>query len=249
MNRTINSSLLVFDQGNTLVKLGLYVNHELIEQRQFDTLAAKDLATYVEHVQTSYEDCGFFGISSGDVKALPDVLQNACATSAELRGPLTMVYKTPDTLGMDRLAMAASAYLEHKEDVLVVTMGTCITYNIVKNGAFIGGAISPGWAMRYRAMHAFTAGLPLAHYEETTPLVGTDTDESLRAGVDIAIAQEVDGMIRQYCKVNVIKSVVLCGGDAKRLSKPLKNYIFAPVNYELHALKRLHEYIETTGPL
>ena len=149
---------------------------------------------------------------------------------------------------MDRLAMAASAYLEHKEDVLVVTMGTCITYNIVKNGAFIGGAISPGWAMRYRAMHEFTAGLPLAHYQETTPLVGTDTDESLRAGVDIAIAQEVDGMIRRYCKVNVIKSVVLCGGDAKRLSKPLKNYIFAPVNYELHALKRLHEYIETTGP-
>lgn len=249
MKVTEYTRLLVFDQGNTLVKLGLFVDGILVDHKQYESSANEDLSKYIEELRVHYPDCQFFGISSGDSNALPEIFQEGCATREQIKGPLEVSYKTPKTLGIDRLAMASSANLEYGGDVLVVTMGTCITYNIVKKSSFLGGAISPGWAMRYRAMHEFTAGLPLATFDESSALLGVDTHGSLRAGVDIAVQVEVEGMIERYCQQYDIKCVVLCGGDAKRLSKPLKKYIFAPANYELHALKRLHEYIETTGPL
>ena len=241
--------ILIFDAGNTSIKLGLYKDAKIYSNCQFGWYELDEMNSYVQEQQQHNSIDSFIGICSGDISALPTVMQEACMNWNQFELPIATSYSSPHTLGQDRLAMSASAYLEHSEDLLVVTMGTCITYNIVKNASFLGGAISPGWQMRYLALHEFTAGLPLTEYSPQTKLLGDNTDASLRAGVDIAIEAEVSGMIERYCHQYDIKCVVLCGGDANRLSKPLKKYIFAPANYELHALKRIHEYFEKTGQL
>jgi type III pantothenate kinase len=154
-----------------------------------------------------------------------------------------------ETLGTDRWALCNAYFLEKEEDFLLVTMGTCITYNVVKDGVFLGGAISPGWDMRYAAMNMMTAGLPLANYTSDTILLGTSTISSLNAGVDVAIQKELEAMIEDYSSSFQLNHVLICGGHSGRLSNPLKNYIFAPVNYELHALRRLYEYYADNGTL
>ena len=167
--------------------------------------------------------------------------------TAELNWPLEMHYDTPETLGLDRLLLANATWLEFEEDLLVITMGTCITYNIVKNGAFLGGAISPGLQMRFRAMHAFTSALPLVEGIPEAPILGKSTEGSLQAGVNVAIGKEVEGMSAQFCDEFDLNTVVICGGDRNALRNHLKKHIFAPSNYELHALKRIHEYFKNQG--
>jgi type III pantothenate kinase len=161
--------------------------------------------------------------------------------------PLEMHYDTPQTLGLDRLLLANATWLEFQQDLLVITMGTCITYNIVKNRSFKGGAISPGMQMRFRAMNDYTSALPLAEGNPEAPILGTSTEGSLQAGVNVAIAKEVEGMSAQFCHEFDLNTVVICGGDRNALRNHLKKHIFAPSNYELHALKRIHEYFKNQG--
>ncbi|HAP71781.1 MAG TPA: hypothetical protein DCQ41_04875 [Cryomorphaceae bacterium] len=161
--------------------------------------------------------------------------------------PLEIHYDTPQTLGLDRLLLANATWLEFQDDLLVITMGTCITYNIVKNGALKGGAISPGLQMRFRAMNHYTSDLPLVEGNLEAPILGTSTEGSLQAGVNVAIAKEVEGMSAQFCHEFDLDTVFICGGDRNALRNHLKKYIFAPSNYELHALKRIHEYFKNQG--
>ena len=73
--------------------------------------------------------------------------------------------------GMDRWALCNAHFLEGYQSFLLVTMGTCITYNVVCDGVFLGGAISPGWEMRYEAMNKMTAALPRVQFSETSGLL------------------------------------------------------------------------------
>ena len=86
------------------------------------------------------------------------------------------------TLGMDRWGLCNSYFLEGNDSFFAPYMGTCITYNIVKEGVFLGGAISPGWEMRFESMHSMTANLPKAHNRDSE-LLGSTTLGSLSSGV------------------------------------------------------------------
>ena len=94
-----------------------------------------------------------------------------------------------------------------------------------------------------------TANLPRGVYKKKSELLGTSTNGSLNAGVDFAIQMELAAMIAAYSNEFGLKKVIICGGHSNRLSNHLKNYIFAPVNYELHALRRLHDYFVENGTL
>ena len=97
---------------------------------------------------------------------------------------ITLGYRTPATLGADRLAavMGAQSLLPHRT-VFVIDAGTCITFDLLlSNGHYLGGNISPGLDMRLRAMHEFTARLPLISAEGENPDYGYDTITALRSG-------------------------------------------------------------------
>lgn len=244
------SKLLFVDAGNSLVKIGLWESDDRMIASSFSWEAMEELELWTtEKINGYFEGATICGIASGPVYKLPKVFANTVWFDDLLEWPIQNKYLTPHTLGHDRLAMAAAAFLERGDDLLLITLGTCITYNIVKNGAFLGGAISPGWDMRYRAMNDYTAGLPLETFDRCTTALGVDTAGSLRSGVDIALPLEVEGMIQLYTERFEIKNVMLCGGDTNRLPKPLKKHIFAPANFELHALKRLHDYFKSTGQI
>ena len=82
--------------------------------------------------------------------------------------PIKVRYKTPETLGRDRLAAAVGAnYLQPGKDLLVIDAGTAITYELVDaSGSYLGGNISPGMTTRFRALNQFTKKLPLVTEQE-----------------------------------------------------------------------------------
>jgi type III pantothenate kinase len=135
----------------------------------------------------------------------------------------------PETIGADRLALAAAVVRYHpKKNNLVIGMGTCVTYNFInKYYEFVGGAISPGLEMRLRSMHEYTAKLPLVKADSNVPLIGYDTNTNLLTGAVLGLAKEIDGFIDAYKEKYRNFNVLLTGGDIVHLASHLKNKIFA----------------------
>jgi len=163
--------------------------------------------------------------------------------------PIMNLYGTPATLGKDRLAAAVgAATLFPGHDVLVIDAGTCIKYDLLEaSGAYHGGAISPGLFMRFRAMHNFTARLPLIPAEDYAtlamiPLTGNSTEASLRSGALNGALFEVEGAIAEYRNKYPDLTVALTGGDAGFFELHLKSRIFARPNLVLEGLNRILTY-------
>ena len=135
----------------------------------------------------------------------------------------------PETIGADRLALAAAAaHFYPKKNNLVIGMGSCVTYNFInKYHEFVGGAISPGMEMRLKAMNQFTAKLPLVKADSNVPLIGYDTATNILSGVVLGMAKEMDGFIDAYKEKFGNFNVLLTGGDLVHLASHLKNKIFA----------------------
>jgi type III pantothenate kinase len=145
---------------------------------------------------------------------------------------------------MDRIAGVAGAWSRKPEFCsLVIDIGTAITYDLIdEKGRYHGGGISPGLALRCRALHSFTARLPLVDHNialSSLPLVGHDTVSSIRSGVLHGTAAEIDGMIARYKAENPGCLVWLTGGDAALFAGCLKSQIFAAPNLVLEGLNSI----------
>ncbi len=160
--------------------------------------------------------------------------------------PLSITYTTPDTLGDDRKAAIVGAMkFSPNTPLLVITAGTCITYNYFDGVSFIGGSITPGIEMRYQSMHDYTGLLPRAEHQPLDHLVGKSTLESLQTGVQWGVIFEVDGFISEYRLLQENLEVYLCGGDTNFFDSRLKSKIFAHPNLILHGLNNILEYNKT----
>ena len=171
--------------------------------------------------------------------------------------PFSNTYRTPATLGTDRIAAVAGAGSRYPgQNALVIDAGTCITYDIIdRAGYYQGGVISPGVRMRLRAMHTFTARLPLVEWKNEEgmeddpeadaserssssdpPLALTErsTEDGLRSGAGRGAAAEISQMIRMYADKFSDLHVILCGGDA--------SYLF-PYIYQDHPVMVVPELI------
>lgn len=169
--------------------------------------------------------------------------------SSDTKIPLENLYQSASTLGSDRLAASIGAYaLYPNADVLVVDAGTCIKYNFT-NAAnqYLGGGISPGLAMRFKALHQFTGKLPLIEPgADMIELIGRDTRHSILSGVVAGSAAEVDGIIARYREQYPALIAVISGGDSEYLAKQLKSSIFTVQNL---VLKGLNHSLNCTNPL
>ena len=135
--------------------------------------------------------------------------------------PIKLDYKTPATLGADRIADACGAWAMHRgEPSLVIDAGTCITVDFVDgNGVYHGGAIMPGLKMGLRALNTFTAKLPLVDIDNVkrAPVLGRSTEESIMAGTLGATMLALAGYVALYREKNPKMHVLLTGGDARCL--------------------------------
>ncbi|BDQ12546.1 type III pantothenate kinase [Sediminibacterium sp. TEGAF015] len=158
--------------------------------------------------------------------------------------PLTTPVGKPETIGADRLALVAAAVdLFPNSHNLVIGLGTCITYNFINNQhEFLGGSISPGMNMRFRAMHEQTALLPYIKAETQFPLIGYDTKTNLLSGVIWGMSKEIDGIIDEYALKYSNFNVLLTGGDMPFFVPHLKNRIFADPNLIFKGLYAISEF-------
>ncbi|UII33462.1 type III pantothenate kinase [Fulvivirga ulvae] len=232
---------LALDFGNTFTKAGLFKENELVEViRLTDQVEIDKIITDFnpEHVIVSSVNQSIEDIQS----RLNDVA--VTILSPDLPLPFKINYKTPQTLGLDRIAAVAGAQgIFPDTNCLVIDTGTCFTYDIIDNkSTYHGGGISPGISLRFRALHNFTANLPLIEFEKDVPLVGQSTKESILSGVVNGAIAEIQEIIRMYSDKFGHLQIIICGGDAKFFENKLKASIFVAPELVLRGLNRILLY-------
>ncbi len=158
--------------------------------------------------------------------------------------PITNLYESQTTLGLDRIAAAVgSIFLFPEKRLLVIDAGSAMTFDLIdENRQFLGGNISPGLEMRFKALHKFTSKLPEIGRSDQWREIGKTTEEAIRAGVQNGMIFEMDGMIDLIRKDWPECQVILTGGDSFFFDKKLKNTIFVKFEITLIGLNRILEY-------
>ncbi len=158
--------------------------------------------------------------------------------------PVSIDYRTPHTLGVDRIASVAGASFLHKNlNCLVIDLGTCITYDFIdETGTYRGGGISPGVEMRLKAMHKFTSRLPVVAARGNPELIGKTTKECMLSGAINGTVAELQGIINQYKQFFSELTIIFCGGDAFFFESKIKDDIFAIPNLVLIGLNQILRY-------
>lgn len=231
------------DIGNTRAKIGIFSEQQLL--KSFTDIRE-------EQIQELLHEYGVVKVIISNV--------NRSATGDEVisrmgdfqlinfdhltKLPIKVNYYTPNTLGVDRLAAAVGAcFLYPEQNSLSIDCGSCITYDLLAQGkTFQGGAISPGIQMKLKALHNFTARLPLIENKNDVEIIGKSTEQSILSGVVNGTVAEMEGMIQNYKNSFTDLKVVLCGGDALFFDSKIKGANFVVEDLVLIGLNQVLLY-------
>jgi len=235
---------LVVDIGNTCVKVALFEENILIEKKIYNSVS--DLLSDTLFIFKAKN-----AIIGSVVDGLDDFYTSLNAIiptqifKADTKIPLKNLYQSVSTLGSDRIiASVGGYYLYPNSNLLIIDAGTCIKYNFTNSkNEYLGGGISPGIQMKFKALNQFTSKLQLINFDKTyNTLIGTNTENSILSGVLNGTVEEIDGIINQYKAQFTNLICVLTGGDCEYLAKRLKNSIFAHQNLILIGLNDILNY-------
>lgn len=234
---------LCLDFGNTRLKCALFTNATITAELTLENDEPATLAAVLEQYKPTRS------ILSSVINHNP-ALETLLADNTrfhKLSDQSTLNFTTPvgkpETIGADRLALVAAAvHFYPGQHNLIIASGSCITYNFVnKFHEFLGGAISPGLEMRFKAMHQFTAKLPLVSADSNFPLIGYDTKTNLQSGAILGLAKEMDGMIEEYALRYGNFNVHLTGGNMRFFAPLIKKKIFANPHLIFNGLYAISE--------
>jgi type III pantothenate kinase len=230
---------IVVDYGNSSAKVGIFEGHQIVRQEVFPS--EPELKKFLENFSADHIIISSVAKDAALVSSWATQTKNKFILSPSLPLPIQNRYATPATLGVDRIAGVCGARQRYPEsNCLVIDSGTCITYDFVdEQGNFLGGGISPGLRMRFKAVHTFTARLPLVEIVELPSLIGNSTETCIQSGVIHGIVAEMNGIIDQYREKYEGLKVILCGGDTRFFENKLKGFIFAVPELVLSGLNSI----------
>ena len=238
--------VLTIDVGNTNVKVAVFKQFNLLDKFVFQKNNFQNNFQIVFKKYPNHKKAVLSSVSLLDEKDiiwLKNQIEIIEINSNSVF-PFTNHYTTPNTLGIDRMVLSAGAVIEYpNQNILIIDAGTCVTYDFITNKKeYLGGAISPGLNMRYKALNDYTAKLPLLENNTPDNFIGNSTSQSIHSGVVNGLCYEIKGFISEFSVKNEQFIIILTGGDAIFLANRLKSTIFADENFLLKSLHQLYTY-------
>jgi len=234
---------LTVDIGNTTIKLVVFDSSKVVARY---VITHEDVFDMQDLINTySIQNSIVSTVTTSEFPWMSLLTKNThcIRVNHAIRIPFISSYSPFEKLGLDRVVgLSAAIKMFPEEDVLVIDAGTCITYDLMNAQAHhLGGSISPGLGMRYRAMHEFTDALPKLDVTNPSAFPPSNTQEAIHHGVIDGACAEIEAFIAQYTENSSNFKVILTGGDANFLAERLKNGIFAHVDFLAHGLNTLLE--------
>jgi type III pantothenate kinase len=234
---------LCLDFGNTRLKYAIFLDNQMQEVSVLENDGPALVRDLLERYRPQKSILSSVIDHPPEIEKILAAVSQFHKLSHLTKVPFTVPVGKPETMGADRLALAAAAVRFYPgKNNLVVGLGTAITYNFINQYAqFLGGGISPGMEMRFKSLRDYTAKLPLVKKDWNFPLVGYDTRTNILSGVILGMAKEIDGTIDAYQERFGNFNVVLTGGDSAYFAGHLKNRIFADPDFLYKGLYALSE--------
>jgi len=233
--------ILVIDSGNTYTKIGQFDNGKLIKIHQKESY--KEIGKVLTRFRPEEIILGSVNFSTQELEKETSGIP-IYTINHNTPVPFNIKYKTPETLGVDRLAAVAAAWDQFtNKNILVIDAGTCITYDFIhKNGVYLGGGISPGIDIRLKSLHDFTANLPFVNFDDEVQLIGDSTRNSILSGVVNGTIAEIEGIISKYLAEYEDLTIFMSGGSSIFFESKIKHSIFAFPNMVLLGLYNIYEF-------
>jgi len=254
--------LLVADVGNTETTIGLCQGEIVTDHWRVTTDASRTpdevfllLRSLLLASNVSLDAVTRAAIGSV-VPSVTGPLAEACArltgsppviVDARSQLGITLAVDEPLTVGADRIINTLAASQLYGVDCIVVDLGTATTYDcITADGVFLGGVIQPGVRSSAETLFRRTSKLPATELTAPTKVIGTRTEECIRAGVVFGAAESLDGIVRRIKKEwpgpNTPR-VIATGGLAAQISAHSEQVDMVEPDLTLHGLRMAYDIL------
>ncbi|BAG08408.1 type III pantothenate kinase [Finegoldia magna] len=253
--------LLVIDIGNTNIVLGIFKDDELIFEWRISTDLHK---TSDEYALTLRQALEYSNVKKSDVKEaiIGSVVPNLMPTipkavkkylgieplivDEKIKTGIVNKYASPKEVGVDRIINAVSACKKYSTPVIIVDIGTAITFDyITENKEYLGGAIAPGIAISSEALFMKTAKLPKIEIEMPDSVIGDSTVKSMQSGVVFGFIGLIDYIIEKILeekdKTKDEVTIIATGGFSYLIAKQSKYITIIDKLITLDGLKIIND--------
>ena len=240
---------LIFDIGNSSTKMALFDGYKKIKSVRTKHFNCDELQRIFSPLTNNIEK-----VIVSTVRDTPEFILDLATLnipyihilSHKSKLPFNNEYQTPETLGTDRIAAVAGAYMHFPgKKVLIIDAGSAVTYDFLSGKSYKGGNISPGISMRFKALNKFTGKLPLASTTQKFYSPGRNTIEAITAGVINGIVYEINEYIRTFEKKNNSFNIILTGGDSEFFKDKIDYHITYAPDIVIDGLNYILEYNAT----
>ena len=208
--------VLCIDIGNTLVKAQTFDHYKSISN--ILTCSSSNFST----IYNMLKDVDADAISLSTVKNLPNhffsYLKSKTHNFFNLDENSQLNFETQyplKSIGKDRLALISSIVNKNSTATLIISAGTCVTYDLINgDNIHLGGAISPGLKMRLASLHFYTDKLPLVDLNNIVNFFNLSTENSILSGVVNGVIAEISTFIKKAANDLGSIDIKITGGDA-----------------------------------
>lgn len=225
---------LTVDIGNTTMAFAVADRNKILVVKKIETIAKKDSL----RLQLSGVLCGFkrrYGrleqaIICSVVPAAVRIVKSeikselgikAIVIGEDVKVPMPNRYKNPRQVGQDRLVGAYAAMRLYGKPLIIIDLGTAITFDAVSSkGEYLGGAIVPGIRLSAESLFLKTALLPKIDIKAPKFVIGRTTQESILSGLFYGYGSLCHGFIDLMARqIKGHPKVVMTGGHTQLMKK------------------------------
>lgn len=250
--------LVTIDIGNSNVVLGVFDDKGLKAHQRFPTVKDASVEHYTKLfsklVDREVPTQGVDGVAIASVvPSLNPIFDQLTRqlfgnlplfVSYQLRTGLTYEIDNPATLGADRLANATAAFDLYGGPSIVVDAGTAVTYEVIdEDGAFLGGAISPGIGISYDALITKASLLTKVPLRVPQYVIGKNTQDNIQSGLVYGFASMIDGMVTKIeQELGIEEAIVIgTGGFSELVASQTESFTHVNPNLTLEGLRIIWE--------
>ncbi|MCC7332777.1 MAG: type III pantothenate kinase [Flavobacteriales bacterium] len=237
---------LIIDIGNTTSKVAVFDHQNIIFHDVYEDIEIATLEKITKEFSIKSSILSNVRNNSFELEDYLNKKTNLVEFNSKTKVPIIIAYKTPETLGKDRIALAVAASKVYpQKNTLIIDIGTCITYDFIdKTATYYGGAISPGVTLRAKALNLFTGKLPLVEFENKNKIdfIGNSTENSIKSGIFYGIQFEILKTIEEYQNYSDDLITIVTGGNFQVFDLESKNRIFADKFFLLKGLNEILKF-------
>ncbi len=205
--------LLVLDVGNTNTVIGIYDGDKLLENWRVGTamwrttdefgIMFKELLVFSKVRRRQINGMIISCVVPPLLPSLEGLGQkyfnlNPLIVEPGIKTGMPINMDNPREVGADRIVNAVAAYERHRTSLIIIDFGTATTFDFVSHqGAYEGGAISPGLSISTEALFKEASKLPRVELAKPQAVIGKNTIEAMQSGILYGYAGLVDAVVER----------------------------------------------------